>query len=105
MKDGISDRVIASFFVDGCSSTETLIPSYQSRNASLAFNITWPETNLGATAIVECPCGGLNLDSTALVATRECIGDYETGARWSSPNVSPCNFTDITRQFCGLIQV
>ena len=105
MKDGISDRVIASFFVDGCSSTETLIPSYQSGNESLEFSIIWPEINLGDIAIVECPCGGLNLNSTALIATRECRGDYETGAQWRSPNVSPCNFTDTTRELCDLVEV
>ena len=105
MKDGRSDRVIASFFVDGCSTTETLVPSYQSRNKSLEITIIWPETNLGAIALVECPCGDLNLNSTVLIATRECIGDYETGAQWSPPNVSPCNFTDITRTVCGLLQV
>ena len=105
MKGGISDRVIASFFLDGCSSTETLVTSYQSGNETRNLTITWPETNLGATALVECPCGGLNLNSTALIATRECIGDYETGAQWRSPNVSPCNFTNITLQLCDLVEV
>ena len=89
---------------DGCSSSDTLVPSYQG-NRALDFNITWPETNLGHTAVVECPCGGLNLSSSVLLATRKCGGSYDTGAVWEGPKVSACNFTDTTRELCNLASV
>ena len=55
--------------------------------------------------MVECPCGGLNLSSTALIATRECGGTYENGAEWGEAMVAACNFTDQTRMLCNLAMV
>ena len=98
-------KIINFFMVkDGCSSENTLIPSYEGNNL-LDFNITWPETNLGHYAVIECPCGGLNLSSTALIATRKCGGTYEDGAVWETAMVSACNFTDTTRELCDLASV
>lgn len=94
----------SGIFLDGCASKNYLIPSYQG-NRSLDFNVTWPETNLGQVAIIECPCGGLNLSSTALQATRKCGGTYDSGAEWEIPDVSACNFTDKTRMLCELASV
>ncbi len=95
-----------NFFVilDGCSSKNITVPSYQGNNL-LDFNITFPETNLGHVAVVECPCGGLNLSSTALLARQKCGGTYENGAIWEGADVSACNFTDTTRELCNLVSV
>ena len=90
-------------FLDGCSSENTLIRSQS--NSLLDFNITWPETNLGNVAIVECPCGGLNLSSTALIARRKCGGNYDVGAVWEAGIITPCNFSDEIRELCSLASV
>lgn len=90
--------------IDGCISKDYLIPSFQN-DSSLDFNITFPETNLGQTVTIECPCGGLNLSSTALIATRKCGGTYDSGAEWEKPDVSACNFTDSIRRLCNLASV
>ena len=77
----------------------------QSGDESLAVVINWPETNLGLTADLECPCGRLNLRSTQLRATRYCGGDFDTGGQWENPSVVACNTSDITRQICRLSNV
>ena len=69
------------------------------------MELTWPETNLGDTAVIECPCGGVDLNSTGLIARRFCGGTYETGAVWQPPEDTRCNFTITTRQICRLAQV
>ena len=74
-------------------------------NRGFDFNITWPESNLGESVTVPCPCGGLDLQSSSLVATRMCGGDYTNGAEWEEPDVVNCNFTDEVRELCQLASV
>ena len=52
-----------------------------------------------------CPCGGLDLGSSFLVATRKCGGNYTSGAVWEKPFIDPCNFTDTVRELCLLALV
>ena len=80
------------------------IPSV-SGDPNLVVSVVFPETNLGDTARVECPCGSLNLSSTLLIGTRVCGGTYENGAIWEVADVSACNFSDTTRELCRLVEV
>ena len=81
-----------------------MIPSHTG-NRDLDFNITWPEINLGQSVTLGCPCGGIDLQSSFLVATRTCGGNYLEGAAWDEPNDGPCNFTDTVRELCLLAEV
>ena len=89
---------------DGCPRDTTVIAS-QSGDESLAIEIKWPETNLGMTVELECPCKGLDLASTRLRATRRCGGHFSTGGQWDSPSDAACNTSDITRRICSLSNV
>ncbi len=65
----------------------------------------WPQTLLGATATLLCPCN-LTLGSSILEATRTCGGDFdETGAEWNLPADSNCDFTVVARELCRLANV
>ena len=56
--------------------------------------------------MIDCPCGGIDLNSTALFATRRCEGSYEDGAVWQEhPYDVNCNFSVITRRICILANV
>ena len=92
-------------FSDGCRSNVTEIPSYQSGNANLTISISWPESNIGELAKVECPCGNVTLGGRILLATRYCGGDFTNGGRWTNPDVAPCNFSDVSREICQLAEV
>ena len=51
-----------------------------------------------------CPCN-FSLGSTALIATRECGGDFDTGAVWLEPNTADCEFSVTVRMLCRLAEV
>ena len=88
---------------DRCPAENTTLRA-PNNDKSLDFNITWPVTLLGATAVQECPCG-FNLSSTALIASRTCGGDFDTGAQWMEPNDDPCDFSITARRLCRLAMV
>jgi hypothetical protein len=88
---------------DGCSSQTLLLPS-SNNDSTLDMTITWPETNIGRTATVQCPCGSLNLTSKGLVVTRYCGGNFNTGAVWDIADVSVCEFSSRVRRICKLSQ-
>ena len=69
-------------------------------------NITWPETGIGVEASVRCPCGpeDENPLPPQSVATRRCVGDNVTGARWEEPMCAECQFGS-RRRLCQLLQV
>ena len=73
-------------------------------NPSLRITLEWPETNLGVTANVPCPCGE-NVSTGSLEATRYCAGNFQDGAYWEDPHDSPCDFSDIARELCQLNNV
>ena len=51
-----------------------------------------------------CPCN-FSLGSTALIATRECGGDFVTRAVWLEPDTTACEFSVTTRKLCRLADV
>ena len=71
------------------------------------MNYFWPETNLGMTAIVSCPCQEY-LGTFAGNVRRLCNGTFTEGAMWS-PTIddSACETkrSDISRQLCDLAEV
>ena len=88
---------------DGCKSNATTIDS-ESGRSDLTITIQWPEMNIGETARVACPCGGVTSD-TQLEATRYCGGDFISGGEWERPNDAVCNFSDLARELCRLTDV
>ena len=82
-----------------------MIPSHSGRQ-DLNIAILWPETNIGVQVIRSCPCGNQSSEGGGiLTATRYCGGDFINGALWSGANAMACNFSDLTREICGLINV
>lgn len=70
--------------------------------------LAWPEADLGVTTTVQCPCGNLSaLEEVGLnrEGTRECGGDFRTGAVWEEPMVAACNFSIATRRLCQIAEV
>ena len=53
---------------------------------------------------MSCPCD-FSLGSTALIATRECGGDFVTGAVWLEPDTAACEFSVTARMLCRLAEV
>lgn len=83
----------------------TVIPS-QSGDSNLDIFINWPETNIGSTAYVNCPCGNVNIETgQELVASRVCGGDFTNGAKWQEPFIAPCDFSDLARNICRIANV
>ena len=66
----------------------------------------WSEANIGVQVNRSCPCGNKNSEEGGILqATRYCRGDFTSGAMWTAPNVAACNFSDLTREICGLRNV
>ena len=74
-------------------------------NANLTISISWPESNVGELAKVQCPCGNVTLGGRILIASRYCGGDFTNGGRWTNPDIAPCNFSDVSREICQLAKV
>ena len=76
-------------------------------NCSNIANITWPETEIGDEASVRCPCGpeDENPLPPQSVATRRCVRDNVTGARWEDHECTDCQFSVNRRTLCELLQV
>ena len=93
------------FHQDGCPATNTIIPSHSGRQ-DLNITILWPETNIGVQVIRSCPCGSKSSKGGGILeATRYCGGDFTNGATWAEANIAACNFSDLTRDICDLINV
>ena len=84
-------------FVDGCNFTITPF--------DIDFNIEWPETNLGDTASVPCPCAEF-AGSLAGRAYRYCSGTFSQGADWEAVDDSRCEARQsmTTRRLCAATQ-
>ena len=89
---------------DGCPSSKTVILSSSGRK-HLNITLSWPETNIGGQALVNCPCGNGTLDNGLLQATRYCGGNFTNGAKWTEANIAACNFSDLAREICRLKNV
>lgn len=63
--------------------------------------IEWPETNLGDTASMSCPCTEF-AGSLAGRAYRYCSGTFSQGGQWEEIDVSDCEALNdnTTRQLC-----
>ena len=90
------------FVTDACISEETVIPS--SVDGGLDIILQWPETAIGQTVTLECPCANVSL-GIQNNATRYCGGDFDTGGMWSSPEQDACNLTEIARTLCLIVDV
>ena len=88
---------------DRCRAENTLLPSPDG-DQSLDITLSWPETILGETYQLTCPCN-LTLSSSVLSATRTCGGDFVSGAEWNLPMDSSCDFTLVARRLCRLANV
>ena len=68
--------------------------------------MTWPETNIGVLAVVDCPCGSnRTLGNGKLQATHYCGGDFTNGPLWHTLDMVQCNFSDLARIICQLKDV
>ena len=74
--------------------------SIESTNVPL---LTWPETEIGETSVVPCPCGSLN--DLGVSATRSCNGDFNGPGTWGTEESSSCRFDEFTLQLCMTTQV
>jgi len=86
---------IHQFFSDACPKDMTTALSVSS--SELDFQLQWPETPIGAVAVVQCPC---ETNTVNRAARRACSGDFISGGRWESPVDVACNFSDLFRQLC-----
>lgn len=90
--------------LDGCTPESTIIP-FPNRT-DLNITLMWPESNLGETPVISCPCSNLSLgDGQLHNASRRCGGDFRVGASWEEPKDSACNFTETARELCRIIEV
>ena len=62
--------------------------------------LEWPETDIGQTVSLSCPCGDLSLGVGHPSAQRQCSGSFTSGAQWSSASDTACNFTRSTEELC-----
>lgn len=84
---------------DGC-------PSVVDSSCSKDSTIVWPETEIGETVTVSCPCGSPRSSLLpALKATRSCGGNYNNGAQWEDAFCRDCQFHDSRLMLCTLSQV
>ena len=90
-------------YVDGCQGSQTHIES-ELGDPRLLITLNWPETNLGQTAKISCPCG-VRSSPEISQATRYCAGNFQEGAYWEDPSDTPCDFSDIARELCLLNDV
>jgi hypothetical protein len=76
--------------VDGCS-LEFISP-YE-----------WPESDLSPNP-VELPCACGELDVTGIItgkAVRLCAGLFDMGVDWEEPDLSLCQFDNLTQEICS----
>ena len=85
--------------VDGCPAEITVCGNIDS--------VMWPETEIDSTSKLPCPCGSTMslFNDLGIIATRKCMGDFETGARWSFSECSNCTLTGTTSSLCKLFDV
>ena len=78
------------YATDGCVSELTMFSDA----------LEWPETDIGQTVSLSCPCGDLSLGVGHPSAQRQCSGSFTSGAQWSSASDTACNFTRSTEELC-----
>ena len=85
-------------FPDGC-------PKLPDSPCGNVGQVTWPQTEIGQVAAVQCRCGLDDPLIQQLRGFRRCGGRYETGAVWEEPQCSSCNFSETRRMLCALAEV
>ena len=83
--------------VDGCNLTTTPFVI----GSNITTEIEWPETSLGDTTSVPCPCAEF-AGSLAGRAYRYCSGTFSLGANWEMYDTSDCEALNsmTTRRLC-----
>ena len=86
------------YVLDGCNFTTTPFDI----GSNITIKIEWPETNLGDTASVPCPCAEF-AGSLAGRAYRYCSGTFSQGALWEAFDISRCEALNsmTTRRLCA----
>ena len=90
-------NTILNIYVDGCNFTKTPFDI----GSNITTEIEWPETSLGDTASVPCPCAKF-AGSLAGRAYSYCSGTFSLGAHWDEFDVSRCEVLNsmTTRRLC-----
>ena len=80
------------------------LPIYLDGCLSEVTNTTfiWSETNIGTNATFNCSCGSLSLGTGRPIATRYCTGNFTSGAVWSTPDITQCDFNEQLQLLCNL---
>ena len=84
----------------------TVLPPLE--EGGLEVVLMWPESDLGETVVLQCPCGNLSALTNNTIdrnASRTCGGSFSEGAVWESPLDMPCNFSSATRRLCLVANV
>ena len=86
-----------NIYTDGCNFTTTPFDI----GPNITIDIQWPETNLGDTASVFCPCAEF-AGSLAGRVYRYCSGTFSQGAHWETFDTSECEALNKvrTRRLC-----
>ena len=99
--------IVTSLSPDGCVAEMTTLPPLE--EGGLDVVLMWPETDLGVTVSLQCPCGNLSAlqggDTFNRRATRTCGGSFTEGAQWEEPMQMACNFSSATRRLCQVASV
>ena len=94
------------YMLDGCVAEDTILEPLEP--GGLSVILEWPESDIGQTISLPCPCGNLSAVSNESInknATRECGGTFTQGAKWDIAMSSPCNFSSVTRRLCQVANV
>lgn len=83
---------ICDLDLDGCVS--------QMSTSAGGVSVVWPETDLGQTVTVLCPCANFSLGIGHPAATRTCTGSFTTGAQWQLSSLDICDFSSTTQNLC-----
>ena len=86
--------VLCHLNVDGCVS--------ELSTSAGGFSVMWPETDLGQTAAVLCPCADFSLGASHPAASRVCSGSFTNGAEWESASLDVCDFSSTTQALCNV---
>ena len=92
--------------IDGCVAETTVLPPLE--EDGLEVVLMWPESDLGETVPLQCPCGNLSALGGGTInrtATRTCGGTFSLGAAWEPEMAAACNFSSATRKLCQVANV
>lgn len=75
--------------LDGCRAASTTVNPDPN-----TVELSWPETNVGAEAMIPCPCNleGCEVSETRY-ATRRCTGNFIQSGVWASAEDERCVFS------------